>query len=66
MVTGRGGGGGGGGLVAFGGTGGDLVGGTGGMSETTSDLGWVLDGAGEVFDTLFVVGFVWYMLRFFR
>lgn len=45
----------------------DLLGGAGCVSsETAPDLGKVLDGAGNVFDTLFVVGSVWYMLRFFR
>lgn len=52
--------------MAFGGPGGGNVGGAGCVSETASDLGRALAAAGDVFETLFVVGSVWYMLRFFR
>lgn len=41
--------------------------GVGGFAGTSSlDVGRVLQGAGDVADTLFVVWTVWYMLRFFR
>lgn len=55
-----------GGLVALGGNGGGVFGGAGGPAGTSLDVGRVLQGAGDVLDTLFVVWTVWYMLRFFR
>lgn len=49
------------------GTGGGVGGGAvGGGAGTGIDVGQVLEGAGNVVDTLFVAFSVWYMLRFFR
>lgn len=53
-------------LEAFGGKGGGVFGGAGGFAGTSFDTGRVLQGAGDVLDTLFLVWTVWYMLRFFR
>lgn len=55
-----------GGLGAFAGQGGGVFGGGGGFAGTSLDAGRVLQGAGDVLDTLFVMWTVWYMLRFFR
>lgn len=50
------------------GGGGGVVGGAGafGGGGGEAGLGRVLEMAGDVWDTLFVIGSVWYMLRFFR
>eukprot|EP00903_Cladosiphon_okamuranus_P011281 g10637.t2 len=55
-----------GGVGACGGKGAGVLGGAGGSAEASLDMGRVLQGAGDVLDTLFVVWTVWYMLRFFR
>lgn len=55
-----------GGLGAFGGKGAGVFGGAGGSAGASLDMGRVLQGAGDVLDTLFVMWTVWYMLRFFR
>lgn len=55
-----------GGLGVFGGAEGGGLGGVGGFAGTLLDTGRVLQGAGDVLDTLFVAWTVWYMLRFFR
>ncbi len=57
--------GGGGGTAAIIGGVGSAVGGTGGVG-TPLDMGLLLEGASDVFDTLFVLFSCWYMLRFFR